>query len=282
MSKTFTTRFYAVGKKSQSGLPFKAALSSVFNKGNPGKRHYQLAQGYICRLENLDLSEPGYISGAMTRIKDTDFPAEITDTGAVELNVSGPIGNCIVFRFREKDHTLAIQYDPRVLSPGRFIAYIEGLQSKELFHLTPKLDKEALKKFRDNPLKKIRIQLASSTELGVVDSSMQAVTSSFSALKKEYEAPIITFEMGMGHNKGALSEGAKKMAEGFLTMIGTNDDADIRSLKAVSQGDDGSEPIDLIDQLLSDKQDIVLRSNNPKDIYEDCLSHIKMVLNNHV
>jgi len=218
----------------------------------------------------------------MTRIKDTDFPAEIKDVGAVELNVSGPIGNCVVFRFRERDHVLAIQYDPRLLSPGRFISYIEGIHSKELFSLTPRLDKEALKKFRKNPLKKIKIQLASQADLDAVDDAMQAVTSSFSTLKKEYEAPIITFEMSMGHNKGALSEGAKKMAEGFLTMIGASDDGDVRSLRAVSQGDDGSESIDLIDQILSDKQDIVLRSNNPKDIYEDCIYHIKKVLDAHV
>ncbi len=281
MSKSFTTRFYLIGKKDKNGVAFKGALTSIFQKGNPGARHYQLAQGYICRLERLDLSEVGYISGSMTRLRHTDFPSEITDAGSVELNVSGPIGNSIVFRFREKDHTLAIQYDPRIISPGRFISYIEGFLSKEMFSMTPKLDAGALQRFRDSPLKKLQIKVASPTKLGNVDAPMQAVATSFSRLGQAYEAPIITLEMSMGHNKGALGQATKLMAEGFLTLIGMNDDVDVRTIKAMSEDIDGNEPINLIDQVLSVKDDIVLKSNNPDDIYDDCLSHLKIVLNHH-
>jgi len=150
-----------------------------------------------------------------------------------------------------------------------------------MFSMTPKLDANALQRFRDSPLKKIQIKVASPTKLRNVDAPMQAVATSFSQLGQAYEAPIITLEMSMGHNKGGLGQATKLMAEGFLTLIGMNDDVDVRTIKAMSEDIDGNEPINLIDQVLSVKEDIVLRSNNPDDIYDDCLSHLKIVLDYH-
>lgn len=282
MAKLFTTRFYQVRKAQKTSMGFRDALDKIAARGKPGARQYQLAQGFICRLERLQLDEVGFVSGAMTRIRDTDFPAEITDDGALELNVAGPIGNSVVFRFREHDHTLAMQFDNRIMSPPRFISYINGLLSREVLRIRPKVDADALKKFRESPLRKLKIQLASIQNLGAVEQSMQAVATSVRELGQGYEAPIITLEMSMGHHKGSLGDSLKSAAEGFLNMITGDGGAEVRALKATSLEEDGSESIDLIDQLLSDKAEINLESNNPEEMYNNCMQHLREVLECHV
>ena len=127
MPKPITVRFYQVGKVSPHGPSLRTVLQQIFDLGEPGTRHRQLSGAFTCRLERLNTATPGHIAGEMVRVRSTDLPCEVHPDGTHALSVDVPIGDGVAFWFREQDHKLAIQYDMRTLSPGRFNDYFHQM-----------------------------------------------------------------------------------------------------------------------------------------------------------
>lgn len=281
MARSITVRFYQIGKMAANGPSLRHALNDIYLRGDPGQREVQLAEGVRCRLERF-VESAGFISGEMMRVRNTDFPCEVHPHGTAVLGVEGPIGEGIAFRFREADSRLAIQFDPRVVSPGRFFDYIGQAHGAPLFTYRATMDDAAIRRFRDQPLRKVKIRLASPQELADVENSMQAAASAFRNLGQDYDAPIVTLEIGMGRSNGHLAEGAKQMVEGFLRLW-HDGDADVRSVVATSDAGEGidNEDINLLDHLLSDRGEVVIRDNDPQTIYEACSGFVDRALRRH-
>ena len=208
MAKNMTVRFYRVGKVTPQGPSLRNSLQTIFDLGAPSTRECQLTGGFACRLERL-IPAVGYISGEMMRIRETDLPCEVHPDGTRILDVQVPIGDGIAFCFREADHTLAIQYDTRVVSPGRFNDYIGQMHHAGQFTIEPVLDAQALARFRAQPLRKLKVKLARPINLGELEDEMAAAADAFRSLGDAYQAPLITLEMSMGHSGGQLAEGTK-------------------------------------------------------------------------
>ena len=94
MAKAITVRFYTVGKVSPQGASLRTTLQTIFELGEPSVRERQLTGGFVCRLERLALA-PGYLSGEMMRVRDTDLPCEVHPDGTRALGVDVPIGDGI-------------------------------------------------------------------------------------------------------------------------------------------------------------------------------------------
>ncbi|RYD67905.1 MAG: hypothetical protein EOP58_01960 [Sphingomonadales bacterium] len=215
------------------------------------------------------------------RVRTTDLPCEVHPDGTRALGVNVPIGDGVAFQYRERDHKLAIQYDPRVLSPGRFNDYISQLFPAGIFTLEPAIDPLALARFRAQPLRKLKVRLARPQQLAALEDDMAAAGQAFRDLGEAYEAPVITLEMSMGHYGGQLGEGAKQMVEGFLTMAGRS--SDVRGITVTPDSGDGSqnEDINLLDTLLSVKGEIAPASEAPNDVYAATSAFVQFHLAQH-
>lgn len=280
MPKSITVRFYEIGKLTPHGASLRQALQEIFDSGPPGDRQVQLSEGFVCRLERLRTTA-GFISGEMLRVRTTDFPCKVLPEGTRPLGIDGPIGDGIAFRFREADSRLGIQHDPRVVSPGRMFDYIAQWHRTPLFTFTPTIDDEAIVRFREQPLRKVKIKLASPRNLAAIEDAAAPAAYALRHLGEDYHAPIVTLELSMGHSKGHLAEGAKQMAEGFLHMVGEG--ADVRGIVVTPDAGEGidNEEINLLDQLLSVKEEIPNPGNDPDAIYEACSGLVERVLAQH-
>jgi hypothetical protein len=217
----------------------------------------------------------------MVRVRSTDLPCEVHPDGTRPLNVGVPIGDGVAFCFREQDHKLAIQYDMRTLSPGRFNDYLRQMIDAAQFVFDPALDPEALARFHALPLRKLKVKLARPQQLANLEDDMAAAGQAFRDLGEVYQAPIVTLEMSMGHSKGGLADGAKQMVEGFLTMAGQN--ADVRGIIVTPDSGEGqqNEDINLLDTLLSVKGEIAPASEDPDDVYAATSQFVRAQLNAH-
>jgi hypothetical protein len=281
MSNRISVRFYSVEKLRRNGPSLKQALEGIHSVAH-NLRQVQISGGYTVRLERY-AEDAGEIEGEFTRVRTDDFPFEVHDDGVSELRVDGPLGHGVAFRYRPTDHTLAIQYDTREVSPGRAFDYIQQYDHRFAYQITPKLDLESWRKFNRSPVRKIRIGIASPQNLGEIEDEGAAVKASLQQLGEAYDAPMITIEMGMGRRDGALNEAARDMASAFVNLFRTGD-ADLRSLKGwVKPNDDvPAEEINLIDELLSDKIDFPHPSNDPDANYEVRRNFLKQSLRAHV
>lgn len=280
MAKAISVRFYTIGKLSPQGPSLRTTLETIFNLGQPETRECQLTGGFVCRLERLH-TEPGHLSGEMMRIRETDLPCEVHPDGTRVLGVNVPLGDGIAFCFREADHTLAIQYEARVLSPGRFNDYLMQMHHAGQYTFDPVLDADALARFQAQPLRKLKVKLARPQNLAPLDNEMSAAGAAFHALGDAYEAPVITLEMSMGHNKGQLAQGAKTMVQGFLAMAGHN--SDVRAISVTPDAGEGiqNEDINLLDSLLSEKAEINPASEEPDAVYAATSAFVRQRLDAH-
>lgn len=282
MPKTVTVRFYEIGKMAENGPSLRTALQQIFESGQAGDRQVQLSEGFVGRLERLTTNVAGYVSGEMLRVRDTDFPCEVHADQTRTLNVDTPLGDGISFCFREADSRLAIQYDPRTFSPGRMFDYISQWNGVPLFTYQPAIDDQAIQRFRQQPLRKLTIRLASPQHLAAVEDGAAPVVDAVQQLAEDYDAPTVSIELSMGRNKGSLAEGTKLVAEGFLQMLG-NGTADVRSLKVTPDSGEGieNEDINLLDQILSDRDEIASPGNDPAVIYTAVSTFVRQRLDQH-
>lgn len=263
MARMMSVRLWRVGKQHVNGATLRQALDGVWALGQAGDRQRQMSPGVVCRLERYH-PERGIIAGEVTRVRHEDYPSEIHPDGARALTVQVPIGDGVAFRFREADHTLAFQYDDRILSAGKFLDYLEALHQAALFTLKPIIDEREMERFRAEPLKKVSIQVASPADVAADEDSMQAAAASFRRLGDAYDAPSVTLQLSVGRRGGFLNEAAKRMISGFLR---TSEENEVRTARAVpgnGQGGRGKE-INLLDALFSHKEMI----ESPRDLNEN-------------
>ncbi|MBL4829234.1 MAG: hypothetical protein JKY55_05000 [Aliivibrio sp.] len=281
MTSKITIRFYSVEKMNPNGLSLKQALEQIDGVADHSERQQQVTAGSIVRLERY-AEDAGELAGEFTRVRNENFPFEVKDDGVDPLATGGLIGDGVAFRYRPSDHTLAMQYDARIVSPGRAMDYLMLFDRRGTFQITPKMDVENWHKFQAGGIRKIRIGIASPDHLGEIEQQGASVVQSFRELGAAYEAPVITIEMGMGNKRGALADSAKGLARAISAMAGIGG-ADLRSLKATIKPDDDSpaEEINLIDEVLSDKSEIALPRNDPDQNYELRRDWLKERLRQH-
>lgn len=281
MANRLTIRFYTVERVTPAGFSLQQALENVDAKQPHSSRQIQLAANYIVRLERYE-DDAGELTGEFIRVQTTDFPFEVEDDGVSPLQTDGPLGNGIAFRFRPMDSTLAIQYDTRVVSPGRAMDYLQQCDGRANFRINPKIDEENWRRFMDGEVRKLRVGVASPDHLGMLENGAAAAGHTFRELGQVYGAPVITIELGMGRRNGALTEAAKVLASEMSRLFRSNE-GDIRSLKAGVKSQDGVpvEEINLIDEVLSDHHEINLPNNDPDHNYAIRKNFLRDALNRH-
>jgi len=277
----FTTRFYTVEKESDDGPTLRQALAHIYGRPH-AERERQLTADFVVRLERFELFEDDReFDGEFIRVRDDDFPFEVNADGVGALQTEGPIGSGVAFRFRERDHTLAIQYDTRIVSPGRAMQYLKSFNVGFGFIANPKMDMENWRKFNDGNVRKLTVAVANPQNLADLEDDAAAVHDTFTGLAEAYGAPSIKIEVGMGHHRGALRGAAREAARSIWRLIGQGED--VRSLRARVKPNDGTpaEDINLIDEVLTGRQEVQLPANDPERNYEIRRQLIRQTLEAH-
>jgi hypothetical protein len=283
MANRFTIRFYTVEKLNPAeGFTFKQSLEAIAAIPSHANRERQLTVGMTIRLERFEV-DANEFTGEFTRVIQTGFPYDVRPNGVAPLNNGNrPLGDGIAFRFRPADHTLAIQYDTKIASPGRIVDYLMQMDGRGAFKITPKVDPENWRKFQDSPVRKLKVGIASPQHLEEIEDEGAPVYRAFQDLGEAYAAPEILIQMGMGHRKGALNEAVKGLAAQIFGMF-TEGDADLRSLRGTVKidGHERSEEINLIDEVISNKYEVDLPRNDPDRSYEVRRDFLKRKLREH-
>lgn len=281
MENKITIRFYEVGKLRPNGPTLKSVLEKIRDLGDQEVREANVSADCRVRLERLEVDGDD-IAGEFTRAQTANLPSEVHAQGVRKLSVNGPLGHGIAFRFRTTDHTLAIQYDTRVLSPSRIFSYLLSMQRDAAFEVLPCMNHTAWRRMEQRPLKKLIISIASPSDLADIENAGAAASESFRLLGDAYQTPHIKIEMGMGHRKGALAEGAKDMARQVFDLFRSGD-ADLRGLRAVTETEPGvpNDEINLIDEILCVRDELDLPDNDPDRSYMIRRDWLKLKMQDH-
>ena len=260
MEKNFTFRFYEVSRKDNTIPTMVDMLRDIDAISDRGAREKLLSQDYTIRLENFEDDGPDAVVGELIRCQNTNLPAEITKAGRTELSADR-LGHSIVFRLNHKKGILGVQYDVRVVSPGRILDYIAQFNSSAIYSIAPVIDKNAWKKFNSGPTKKLAIRIANPSEMQLLSGSAQAASKGFRSMGEAYEAPSILVEISMGRRKGVLASAVTGLADALSKMASSN--AHLDKLTAVTVVNDETETIDLIEERVVAKERLQIHDKNP-------------------
>ena len=136
MDRRITFRFYRVSRATGGRVNFSDIITQVGAIRRPGDRERQLGEDYYVRAEIVE-SARGSIHGEFTRIQKTNYPSEVSESGRRPLGIRNPLGHGIVFRYLPATDHLGLQYDPRVISPGRIAEYLREMADGARFKFDP-------------------------------------------------------------------------------------------------------------------------------------------------
>ena len=282
MDRQISVRFYDVSKQSQHGPSLRSVLKEIHELGGPERRERTISEDFRVRLECLEASE-NHIAGEFTRVQDSNFPSEVHADGVARLNVEVPLGHGIAFRFRPAGSIIAVQYEPRVLSPNRITSYLQLASTDAIFKLRPRMNADSWQRMRKRPLRKLKFRIARPSNLANIENTKSAVASSIRNMAAAYEAPSIAVELSMGNYKGGLGKATKAMAEEIYKLF-QEEKLDVRSLQAISETPPGiaNEDINLIDEVLSFRGELKLPKNDPDKNYRMRADWLKEQMQKHV
>lgn len=258
MDKTFTFRFYSVSRSSGSIPSMADMLRSIAKEQDLTLREKLLATNYTVRLENLEDDGPNAIVGEMVRCQQTNLPSEISKGKRSALKAER-LGHSIVFRLNHATGQLGVQYDPRVVSPGKILEYIVAHNVKAIYRIDPLIDEDAWQRFQNSPAKKLVFRIANPENIGQVAGDGEAAASALQRMGDAYSAPFITVEISMGGRKGALD----KVAGLARALVDLGGGARLDSMKAKILENDEAEEIDLIQERKVVKDSFELHDRDP-------------------
>ncbi|MDO8877750.1 MAG: hypothetical protein Q8M24_11990 [Pseudolabrys sp.] len=279
MDKRITFRFYNVTMPRRARLSFEDALAQIGNIRKKVGRERQLGTDFYMRAEDISATR-GAISGELTRIQRTNFPSEIDGENRIPLSTRNPLGHSVVFRFLPATGHLGIQYDPRTISPGRFIQYVGAMMEEAAFDIEPIVHDDMWKQFNGAPVRRVAIGVAGPSSLEEVEGGDAApVVQSMVNMGEAYEAAKILIDVSMGTKKGSLSEKVKGIVRHFRKKA-VEEKANVTKLKAVIKNeDDKSQELDLLDDILSVRDTLELTDHDHDANYKLKIGRLRDEMN---
>jgi hypothetical protein len=261
MDKIVTARFFEVRRHNIRIPRFEHVLRTLSEVENLPDREAHLGTDCYARLERLEVMG-NFLCGEITRIQKTNYPSEVTDDGLRPLGLDGHLGHGVAFVYSTTTARLAMQFNPRTISPSRFSQYLSAKYDGAIYELTPVVRDDAWERFTKSPTRKVEISVASPTMIADLENEEGAVADVFRQLAEVYQAPVINLTLSVGHSeKRVLSERIKGMVE-WLRGKSAEGTLDVRKLSAVP-ADADKDPIDLLDDILTHRATLELPDNEP-------------------
>ncbi|MFH1795379.1 MAG: hypothetical protein ABIK36_12255 [Pseudomonadota bacterium] len=260
MDKNFTFRFYDVSRKTNSSPAMVDILRFIAAKPM-ADREKLLATDYTVRLEKLEDDGPHAVVGELTRCQNTNLPSEIDSDDRKALEVDR-LGHSVVFRLNWQTGVLGVQFDTRVVSPGKILEYLSAFNTAAIYSIAPKIDAQNWAKFNSGSTRKLTFKVANPDDMGDLDGSAKAASDSFKAMADAYDAPAIQIEISMGHKSGFLSTAVTGLAQQLASMAFPG--AQLEKLTAKTVVNDEMQVIDLIEELVVAKDALEIHDRDPE------------------
>lgn len=279
MDKRITFRFYEVTKVRNHRFNFGEVLTQIGGIRRPGDREQQLAADYYVRAEIVEPMR-GSIHGEFTRVQRTNFPSEINENGRTPLRTVNPLGHGIVFRYLPGNSRLGLQYDPRTISPSKIAYYVSQMIEGADFEFNPIIREDMWERFNQGNVRKVSIGISQPGNLDAVDrGGAQSIAQAFREMGDAYDAPKINIELSMGNRRGALSERIRAAVRHFRAQA-VQDEIVVTTMKAkVKQEGEKAEDLDLLEDILSVKDNLQLADNDPETNYRIKLAALRDKMN---
>lgn len=262
MDRQFTFRFYQISRNNTNSPSFVDTLRSIAAINPIASRERTLAANYTVRLETLEDDGTDAIRGELLRCQNTNLPAEL-NAGVRSPLGADVLGHSVVFRYNHSIGALGIQYEPRIVAPGRLLDYLSSFNASAIYSLLPHVDGTSWQKFNTGETRKLAIRIANPIAMEDLDSNGRAASDSFKAMAAAYDAPSIYIEISMGHRKGALSEAARGLAVSVASLLPPGAAARLDSLTAVTVVGSESEELNLIEEIAKVKFEISIDDKDP-------------------
>ena len=274
MNNQITFRFYPVSKEKSVPHTLSSVMSAIGKVTPKVKRERQIAGGALLRLEEFETETDGSIVGELIRVQSTNMPADVTDDGRQALAVKRGLAHGVIFRYDEPAKVLTVQHAPQIASVGRIMDYIAAYQTGAVFVAAPMVKKDSWARFNSGGVRKLTVRVARPAELQA-DASQSCFTG-MRLMGTQYDAPSVKVEISMGHYKGTLGDSVRSLASQAVNLFGGGDGAELRSLSAKVEGEDGD--VDLISERLKVTEDLNLDPTDPHKNYERKRSFIRQIM----
>tara|TARA_R110002110_G_scaffold415323_1_gene649213 strand:- start:1634 stop:2524 length:891 start_codon:yes stop_codon:yes gene_type:complete len=273
MDNTVTAKFFIVKPQNGHSPVLESELSRIIGLDRPAREGDigGANAAVIVRLERLDASDNGYITGELVRKQTENIPPEANNDGLtpIELSEGGGLGYSSAFCFHPETRCLLIQSNPIAVTQSRFSVYLEKMNQDAQYEFEPVVKHDAWTRFNSGAPRKLAIKIASAgTRTAHFDDEAETVAGSAAELSEALGGAYITIEVSMGSKKGSLAtDRVRKVLDAFKRSNDA-DETDVRMLNA-SVKEDGSRTdiIDFLDEYLVFRDVYDLPSDDPDGNY---------------
>jgi hypothetical protein len=203
------------------------------------------------------------VLGEVVRVQRENIPPEVRDAGLVPLAVGG-LGHSVGFAFDEQSSIMAIQFDPRGVSLGRFLDYLTHALAGARFRYDAILNEDAWERYNEGAPRSLKVSLAAPQNLAPIEGPAGDVLAASRRLAEISHAPVITVEVSVGRRQENL---AKRFVDSVIRALTAEDAADnVRKLtvKTKEEGEP-SDTIDFLNDLSRDQEVLDLPSNDHEE-----------------
>jgi hypothetical protein len=267
MEKTVTLRFYEITRTFANKPSIEDVLRLIANKPIAEREARVGLEDVLVRLEDFN-SRDGELFGQFVRGQSGNRPGRMLPEGTDNLPFGEPLGHGIAFRYRVEDGLLAIQFDSKILAPGRILEYLYAHEPRAEYKITPRLRPDAWQRFNELPIRKVEVSVAGHANANDLDNEDDPVWRNVAAIKDAYGADTVKFQISMGHRRGTLLDGAKSILREALRRFENGED--IRAMRGVLDPGEGipNEEIDLMGTLFDVKEELSFDGDNFQRFYE--------------
>jgi hypothetical protein len=158
---------------------------------------------------------------------------------------------------------MAIQFDVRGVSLGRFLDYLYAINAGSRFSYETVVNEDAWQRYNRGQPRKLTLSIAAPQNLPRVEGDVGSIIESSKRLSDISNAPIVTIEVSMGQVKqrNLRKQLIDRVIRTFTTGAGA--DADVRAL-TVKTKQEGlpTDTIDFVRDFMRDQETLDLPSNN--------------------
>lgn len=281
MDSRVTVRYFKLTNVARQPVRFETAIFEALGLGaSPSDRQRQLALGVTLRLEGA-YRRNGLVVGEVVRVQTENIPPEAQPAGLVPLGIGG-LGHSIGFAYDRVSGVIAIQFDPRGVSLGRFLDYLRNVQHRADYSYSAVVSNDAWERYNRGQPRTLTVTIAAPENLDNVPGPANSVIQASKRLADISEAPVITIDVSMGHTRRRNL--SRDFVSGVLDALTGDGAADsIRSLKVKSKQEGlPSDEIDFVNDFARDQETLELPAGDHDENIARRLRYIQRCLINRL
>jgi len=265
VDRSVTVRYFQLTAIGEAEVPFEDAIEQANRLGNrPSDRAKRIPHGAVIRLERKRMNA-GLLTGEVVREQRENIPPEATDDALVPLGVRG-LGHSVAFVYDSVSRVIAIQFDPRGVSLGRFLDYLTAVNRNARYRFEAVVSDDAWARYNRGDPRSITFKIASPENLDVAAGGGSALSIS-KRLAEISDGASITVQISMGTVQQRNLR--RDFVDSTIRLLTGDGAADrVKSLKVKSKPEgQPTDEIDFVKDFARDHDELELPSDNHAENY---------------